>query len=111
MPDTYFYADIGRCVGCHACEVACLQEHGDGVKKRIRVEESETLNSYGDVRVDFIPIILDGCRVTNHVRKHGDPPACMTVCPTKALRLDKLEGFSQSLSGGKKISLLRVIET
>jgi Fe-S-cluster-containing dehydrogenase component len=109
MPEYYFYADIHRCVGCHACEVACQQEHGDDAKKRIRVEESEVIDSYGRVRVNFIPIVLDKCLIESNVRGNKNEPVCMAVCPTRALLLDELEGFSRALSGGKSVALLRVI--
>lgn len=110
MPDHYFYADIHRCLGCHACEVACQQEHSGDAKERIRVEESEVLDTLGRVRVNYFPIILAGCLIESHVRSNKGPPLCMAVCPTRAIRLDGRESFSHDLSDGKRVSLLRVVE-
>lgn len=110
MPEYYFYADIHRCIGCHACEVACQQEHGSDAKKRIKVEESEVLSpTQGGVRVNFIPIILKDCLIESYVCGNKSYPVCMTVCPTHAILLDELEGFSRALSNRKSVSLLRVI--
>jgi len=110
MPGYYFYADIHRCVGCHACEVACQQEHGGDAKKRIMVEESEVLDTHGRVRVNFIPIILEDCLIESPVRGNEGYPICMAVCPTRAILLNELGGFSRALSNGRSVSLLRVIK-
>ena len=109
MPDVFFYADIHRCVGCHACEVACQQEHGGDAQKRIRVEESEALDSRGRIRVNFIPLIFNDCFIESYARDAEARPACMAVCPTRALQFDDLEGFARVLSDNKNVSLLRVI--
>jgi Fe-S-cluster-containing dehydrogenase component len=55
------------CMGCHACEVACKQEHALGVGPRlIRVREQ------GDV---FTPVF---CR-------HCAKPPCREACPAGAI--------------------------
>jgi Fe-S-cluster-containing dehydrogenase component len=56
-----------NCMGCHACEVACKQEHGLGVGPRlVRVIEKTS---------DFIPIY---CR-------HCAKPPCKEACPVDAI--------------------------
>jgi Fe-S-cluster-containing dehydrogenase component len=55
------------CMGCHACEVACKQEHGLGVGPRfVRVVEKAP---------DFIPIYCHHC---------ANPP-CGEACPVDAI--------------------------
>ncbi len=55
------------CMGCHACEVACKQEHGLGVGPRlVRVIEKTP---------DFIPIYCHHC--TN--------APCKEACPVEAI--------------------------
>lgn len=55
------------CCGCHACEVACKQEHQLGVGPRlIRVNEKSPF---------FIPVY---CR-------HCAKPPCRDVCPVEAI--------------------------
>jgi len=109
MTEQYFYADIHRCVGCHACEVACQQEYGGDARERIRVDESEVLDSHGRLRVNFIPIILEKCLIESCMSDNKSEPVCMAVCPTRAMLINDLEGFSRALSNGKSVSLLRVI--
>jgi len=55
------------CMGCHACEVACKQEHGLGVGPRlVRVVEKAP---------DFIPIYCHHC---------ANAP-CVEACPVEAI--------------------------
>ena len=55
------------CMGCHACEVACKQEHGLGVGPRlIQVREESP---------DFIPIYCHHCA----------RPPCRDACPVEAI--------------------------
>jgi len=55
------------CMGCHACEVACKQEHGLGVGPRfIRVLENGP---------DFFPVYCHHC---------ADAP-CLRACPVNAI--------------------------
>jgi NADPH-dependent glutamate synthase beta subunit-like oxidoreductase len=67
-----FYAD--DCSGCHACEVACKQEHGLGVGPRVvRVIEQAPY---------FMPLFCHHCE---------DPP-CATACPEDAITKDPQTG-------------------
>ena len=55
------------CMGCHACEVACKQEHALGVGPRlIQVREESP---------DFIPIYCHHCA----------RPPCRDACPVEAI--------------------------
>jgi Fe-S-cluster-containing dehydrogenase component len=55
------------CMGCHACEVACKQEHGLGVGPRlVRVIEASS---------DFSPIYCHHCTKA----------ACKEACPVAAI--------------------------
>ena len=59
--------DKRNCMGCHACEVACKQEHGLGVGPRLVqvLEESP----------DYIPIYCHHCAKA----------PCRDVCPVEAI--------------------------
>ncbi len=62
------------CSGCHACEVACKQEHGLGVGPRVvRVIETAPL---------FVPLFCHHCE---------DPP-CALSCPEEAITKDPETG-------------------
>jgi Fe-S-cluster-containing dehydrogenase component len=56
-----------NCMGCHACEVACKQEHGLGVGPRlVRVLEKSP---------DYVPIYCHHCAKA----------PCQTACPVEAI--------------------------
>lgn len=59
-----------NCMGCHACEVACKQEHGLGVGPRlVRVIENSS---------EFIPVYCHHCAKA----------PCKASCPVDAIRRD-----------------------
>jgi len=59
------------CIGCHACEVACKQEHGLGIGPRlIRIIEKAP---------DFIPIYCHHCTKA----------PCKDACPVDAIYRDE----------------------
>jgi Fe-S-cluster-containing dehydrogenase component len=66
--------DLRKCVGCHACTIACKAENvlPPGVVYR-RVLDIES-GRYPDVKRDFIPVLCNHCE---------DAP-CVNACPVKA---------------------------
>jgi len=61
-----------ECTGCHACEIACKQEHGLGVGPRlVRVIEKAP---------DFIPIYCHHCAKA----------PCLESCPVEAISRNEL---------------------
>lgn len=65
--------NIDRCVGCHACAIACKEENqvAPGIFYE-RIERQENFEA----------------RVVNYFRascQHCENPACMKVCPVKAI--------------------------
>ncbi len=66
--------DVRRCIGCHACTVACKSEFDVPVgENRSWVEYTEK-GVYPNVGRSFLP------RLCNHC---SEPP-CVRVCPTNA---------------------------
>lgn len=66
--------DTTKCVGCHACRVACqMQNELTPDKSFNRIEERET-GAYPQVRTQAYPVQCQHC----------DNPPCRDVCPTKA---------------------------
>lgn len=63
-----------ECMGCHACEVACKQEHGLGIGPRVvKVLERAPF---------FKPLFCHHC----------DDAPCAKACPEAAIRIDPLTG-------------------
>jgi Fe-S-cluster-containing dehydrogenase component len=68
------------CTGCHACEVACKQEHNfSGGMVGIRVEEVVT-ESPAKVHVDYIPFTTRFCDLCAERTTKGEVPACVKHC-------------------------------
>jgi Fe-S-cluster-containing dehydrogenase component len=71
--------DLNRCMGCHACSIACKIENATppGVfwNRVFQVEEGK----YPNVRRSYIPRPCMQC----------DTPACLEVCSTKATYKDR----------------------
>ncbi len=66
--------DLGKCVGCYSCIIACKQEHGlpAGVSwGRILISES---GKYPNVRKEMYPVQCNHCQ----------DAACVKACPTEA---------------------------
>lgn len=67
------FIDPARCIGCRACEEACSECPGHG--------------GHAMITIDFLSR-ADTVQTTPTVCMHCDPPACATVCPAEAIRVD-----------------------
>ena len=65
--------NIDKCVGCHACAIACKEENQ--VAPGIFYEKIQRLE---DAKANVINYFRASCQ-------HCDNPACMKVCPAKAI--------------------------
>jgi len=86
MPRNGLFIEYEYCTGCHACEVACKQEHNfsDG-KCGIRVDELVTVD--GDkVHMDFIPHLTVFCDLCSERTLVGEQPACVKHCQSICMK-------------------------
>jgi len=76
MPEYGLLVDIDRCVGCRACELACVAENHlvDGVRWRHIVKSGPTMAPNGPT----VSFMSSSCM-------HCGLAPCMQVCPTKAI--------------------------
>ena len=66
------------CVGCHACEIACRQEHdlsSETGAKWCRVTTVKPRKVQGELHLDFFPAMC----------LHCETPLCAVVCPEGAI--------------------------
>ena len=110
MGDIYgIMADLKRCVGCHACEIACKQEHGlPPGTNWIRVQRVGPEKVDWRLRMEFIPVMSDGC--TMCVGREGRAPACVENCPTDALMVVDVAEALRLLGSGRRYRLCRASE-
>ena len=80
MPRNGLLIQYEWCTGCHACEVACKQEHNfTGGMCGIKVNELVTVGP-DKVHTDFIPVTTRFCDLCPNRVKAGDVPACVKHC-------------------------------
>jgi len=66
------------CIGCHACEIACRQEHDlvyETYSKWCRVMTIKPRQVQNELHLDFFPTMC----------LHCDDPLCIRCCPVEAI--------------------------
>jgi carbon-monoxide dehydrogenase iron sulfur subunit len=69
---------IGKCMGCHSCEIACAVAHSISKDLPQAMLEEKTPYSRLILEVDEGDVIPFHCR-------HCDDAPCISVCPTNAM--------------------------
>lgn len=70
-----FFLDPQRCIGCHACEMACA--------------ECETNGQLAMIHVDYVDR-AESPQTSVQVCMHCEEPTCARVCPADAIAKDEL---------------------
>jgi len=98
-----FAVDLRRCIGCHACSVACKTAH-DVPLGVFPVRVRWLPRPEGDGHA-FVPVFSESeCKDDPASTEAGLAPACVRACPTDAIRFGEYgdvatDGADQSLSG------------
>ena len=82
-----FFIDMQRCIGCHACEMACAECETNGHESMIHVNYVERATTI---------------QTTVQVCMHCDDPVCAKVCPADAITKDDF-GVVQSANTARCI--------
>ena len=98
MPQNGLFIEYEYCTGCHACEVACKQEHNftDGMVGII-VNEIVT-ESPDNVHVDYIPLLTRFCDLCAERTKGGEPPACVKHCQAMCLMYGTIAELAKTMA-------------
>lgn len=75
MPNYGFAIDLRKCIGCHACTIACKAEHQIPVGTHRCWVKTVEKGVFPDTRRFFFPVLCNQC---------SDAP-CVRICPTRAL--------------------------
>ena len=84
------------CTGCHACELACRQEHGhSGERYGLRIAQRGPLRREGEWQLDFVPRPTARCDLCAARAQRGREPACVACCPSRCLIVAGEEALPQ----------------
>jgi Fe-S-cluster-containing dehydrogenase component/formate-dependent nitrite reductase membrane component NrfD len=75
MPHYGFAIDLPKCIGCHACTIACKVEHDIPVGVNRCWVKTVEKGTFPDTRRFFFPVLCNQC----------DEAPCVRICPTRAL--------------------------
>jgi Fe-S-cluster-containing dehydrogenase component/formate-dependent nitrite reductase membrane component NrfD len=75
LPTYGFAIDLRKCIGCHACTIACKSEHDIPVGANRCWVKTVEKGRFPQTQRLFLPVLCNQC---------ADAP-CMNICPTAAL--------------------------
>jgi len=75
VPNYGFAIDLRKCIGCHACTIACKAEHDIPIGVNRCWVKTVEKGTFPDTRRFFLPVLCNQC----------DDAPCMKICPTSAL--------------------------
>jgi Fe-S-cluster-containing dehydrogenase component/formate-dependent nitrite reductase membrane component NrfD len=75
MPHYGFAIDLRKCIGCHACTIACKVEHEIPIGVNRCWVKTVEKGTFPDTRRFFFPVLCNQC----------DEAPCARICPTSAL--------------------------
>jgi Fe-S-cluster-containing dehydrogenase component/formate-dependent nitrite reductase membrane component NrfD len=75
MPTYGFAIDLRKCIGCHACTIACKAEHQIPVGTHRCWVKTVEQGTFPDTRRFFFPVLCNQC----------EEAPCVRICPTRAL--------------------------
>ncbi|OGO43708.1 MAG: hypothetical protein A2Z05_06145 [Chloroflexi bacterium RBG_16_60_22] len=97
MPRNGLLIHYEWCTGCHACEVACKQEHNfSGGMCGVRVDEVVTVGP-DKVHVDFIPLVTRFCDLCAERVKGGETTACVKHCQAMCLTYGPVTDLAKTM--------------
>jgi Fe-S-cluster-containing dehydrogenase component/formate-dependent nitrite reductase membrane component NrfD len=75
VPNYGFVIDLKKCIGCHACTIACKAEHDIPVGVNRCWVKTVERGTFPDTQRLFLPVLCNQC----------EEAPCMKICPTNAL--------------------------
>jgi len=104
MPRYGLLIDYEFCVGCHACEIACKQEHNRPIEEwGIHVKKVEP--KITESKLYYIPFPTDNCNLCGKRIAKGRQPACVHNCWAGVIKFDTIEELAKYMEGKPKTVL------
>ena len=87
------------CSGCHACEVACKQEHDYPVGTGgIHMNEIHTKLANGRLRIDNVPFPTAYCDLCPSRTAEGEAPACVKHCQAQVMYYGEIAELAEIMA-------------
>ena len=98
--------DYEYCTGCHACEVACVQEFGrkagtGGMRVIEVVQELPMDKAY----LAYIPFPTESCVLCTARTRKGLKPACEQHCMANVIQHGTVEELAKKMEGKSRMVL------
>lgn len=97
--------DLGRCVGCWTCAMACKAAHHLDVDEyRVSVRTiggggiDEPAGTFPDLHMRWMPVYSKSCTLCGDRLAEGERPYCEQACPTDALVHGDIEDPESEIS-------------
>ena len=91
--------DYKYCTGCHACEVACRNEHGYSLDEwGIEILEKGPEKLHGKWLWDYVPLPSHLCDLCEDRAAQGKDAACVHHCLSKCMEVVELEDAAKRLA-------------
>ena len=75
VPNFGFVIDLRKCIGCHACTIACKAEHDIPIGVNRCWVKTVEKGTFPDTQRLFFPVLCNQC----------EEAPCVKICPTNAL--------------------------
>ena len=97
MPRNGLLIEYEYCTGCHACEVACKQEHNYPPGTVGIIVNELVAESPGKIHVDFIPVTTRFCDLCAERTRRGESPACVKHCQAICMWYGPVAGLAKAM--------------
>jgi Fe-S-cluster-containing dehydrogenase component len=107
VPGYGLLVDYEYCTGCHACEVACKQEHRIPAKKLGGIKIIELIEEFPGRKIDitYFPLLTRLCLFCAPRVKRGLLPTCVKHCMAQCLKFGSAEELAKETPRKRRVVL------
>jgi Fe-S-cluster-containing dehydrogenase component len=96
------------CTGCHACEVACQQEHDYPAGKcGVVVTEYVMPANRKPVAIDYLPFFTELCDLCAQRTADGEKPSCVKHCQAACMSYGPIPELVAEMEGKTRVVLFK----
>jgi len=96
MPKYGLLINYEFCVGCHACEISCKQEH-NRPPEQWGILVKEVASELAGGKLYYFPFPTDHCNFCGKRVAKGLQPVCVKHCWTGVMKFGEIEELAQCM--------------